>query len=166
MLLGIGDSPWPFSNRHVSFFILLKLEVVLMTMCMQGEIVLKKTLRKIDEASNILLKWFSNSYMISNVHKFHLLTSTSKEVDVEIGNEIIKKSLQETLLGILIDNRLTFESHMESLCIKAGEKFHVLARIVNYMDISKKCSIMNPFIVSQFPYFLIACFTVENLAME
>ena len=104
--------------------------------------------------------------MISNVHKFHLLTSTSKEVDVEIGNEIIKKSLQETLLGILIDNRLTFKSHMESLCIKAGEKFHVLARIVNYMDISKKCSIMNPFIVSQFPYFLIACFTVENLAME
>ena len=101
------------------------------------------------------MKWFSNSYMISIVHKCHLLTSTSKEVDVEIENEIIKKSLQENLLGILIDNGLSFESHMENLCIKAGEKLHALTRIANYMDISKKRSIMNRFIVSQFPYCLL-----------
>ena len=51
----------------------------------------------------------------------------------------------------MIDNRLTFEPH-KNVCKKAGQKFHALARIANYMDISKKCSIMNTFILSQFSY--------------
>ena len=52
----------------------------------------------------------------------------------------------------MINNRLTFESHAENLCKKAGQKLHALARIANYMDISKKRSIMNAFILSQFSY--------------
>ena len=65
---------------------------------------LKKTFQKIEEDSNILLKWFSNSYMILNANKCHLLIGTSKEVSVEIENEIIKNSLKEKPLGVLIDN--------------------------------------------------------------
>ena len=80
------------------------------------------------------------------------LTSTSEEVSVKIENEIIKNSLQEKLLGIVVDNRLTFEPHLKNLCKKAGEKLHALARIANYMDISKKRSIVNAFILSQFSY--------------
>ena len=71
---------------------------------------------------------------------------------VKIENEITKNSLQEKRLGIVIDNRLTFEPHVENLCKKAGQKLHALARIANYMDISKKRSIMNAFILSQFSY--------------
>ena len=71
---------------------------------------------------------------------------------VKIENEIIGDSLQEKLLGILIDNRLNFEPHVENLCQKAGEKLHALPRIDNYIDISKKRSIMNAFILSQFSY--------------
>ena len=52
----------------------------------------------------------------------------------------------------MINNRLTFKSHAENLCKKAGQKLHALARIANYMDISKKRSIMNAFILSQFSY--------------
>ena len=42
--------------------------------------------------------------------------STSKKASVEIENEIIKNSLKEKPLGILIDNRLTFEFYVENLC--------------------------------------------------
>ena len=90
--------------------------------------------------------------MVTNDGKCHLLTSTSEEVSVKIENEIIKNSLQEKLLGIVVDNRLTFEPHVKNLCKKAGQKLHALARIANYMDISKKRSIMNAFILSQFSY--------------
>ena len=90
--------------------------------------------------------------MVANADKCHLLTSTSEEVGVKIENEIIKNSLQEKLLGAVIDNRLTVKSHVENLCKKAGQKLHALARIANYMDISKKCSIINAFIISQFSY--------------
>ena len=55
----------------------------------------------------------------------------------------------------IIDNRLTLKLHVENLCKKAGQKLHALARIANYMDIIKKHSIMNTFILSQFSYFLL-----------
>ena len=82
------------------------------------------------------------------------LTSTSEEVSVKIENEIIKNSLQEKLLGIVIDNRRILEPDVENLCRKAGQKLHAIARIANYTDISKKshCSIMNAFTLSQFSY--------------
>ena len=91
--------------------------------------------------------------MVTNAGKCHLLTSTSEEVSVKIENEIIKNSLQEKLLGIVVDNRLTFEPHVKNLCKKAGQKLHALARIANYT--SKKGSIMNAFILSQFSYCLL-----------
>ena len=57
----------------------------------------------------------------------NLLTSTSKKVSVKIENEIIKNSLQEKVLEIVIENKL--ESHVENLCKKAGQILHALARI-------------------------------------
>ena len=49
----------------------------------------------------------------------------------------IKNYLQEKLLGIEIENMLTFEPHVGNLCKKAGQKLHAVARIANYMNISK-----------------------------
>ena len=72
-------------------------------------------MRRVEEASNILFKWFSENYIIADADKCHLLTSTSEEVSVKIKNEIIKNYLQEKLLGIVIDNSLTFEPHVENI---------------------------------------------------
>ena len=46
----------------------------------------------------------------------------------------IKNSAEETLLGIKFVSKLSFENHNCSLCIKASQKFHGLAQIINYMD--------------------------------
>ena len=59
--------------------------------------------------------------MIVNADKCYLLISTSEEVSVKTGNEINKNSSQEKLLGIVIDNKLTFETHVESLCKRRTE---------------------------------------------
>ena len=48
--------------------------------------------------------------MVANTGKCNLLRCTSAEVSVKIENLIIKNSLQEKLLGIVIDNRLTFRN--------------------------------------------------------
>ena len=101
---------------------------------------------------------FSNNYIITNADKCHLLTSASEEVSVKIENEIIKSSLQEK-------SRLTFESHVENLCKKARKKLHALARTANYVDKSKKRSIMN----GVYPFAILVrtgCFAVENLTIE
>ena len=46
-------------------------------------------------------------------------------------NTVIKETKEQMLLGINIDNKLTFKSHVETLCKKAVQKLHALARIAN-----------------------------------
>ena len=56
------------------------------------------------------------------------------------------------LLGINIDNTLSFDYHITQLCKVASKKLHALARICKCMDIPKRKLLMNAFISSQFSY--------------
>ena len=51
-----------------------------------------------------------------------------------------------------MDNRISFEHHITSLCKKANQKFYALARIVHFMDFEKRRSLMKAFDISQFNY--------------
>ena len=53
---------------------------------------LRNTLQKVEVTSNILLNWFSNTYMVVNADRSHLLTSTSRKVSAKIENKIVKNS--------------------------------------------------------------------------
>ena len=76
----------------------------------------------------------------------------------------IKNSTDEKLLGVKFDSNLSFESHVTSLCKKASEKLHSLARISRYMDLNKRSNLMKSFITSQFSYYpLIWMFHSRNL---
>ena len=46
-------------------------------------------------------------------------------------------------------SNLSFENHVTSLCKKASQKLHALARISYYMELNK---LMKAFITSQFSY--------------
>ena len=46
-----------------------------------------------------------------------------------LNNNEIASTNEEKLLGILLDNKLKFESHITSLCKKAGQKFSALVRV-------------------------------------
>ena len=43
---------------------------------------------------------------------------------------------------------MSFEGHITSLCEKANQKLHALAKIVNYMDLSNRKLSMKVFITS------------------
>ena len=64
----------------------------------------------------------------------------------------IKNSKCEKLLGINIDNKLTFDEHVSSICSKASQKLHALARAGNFMTQKQRKIIMKTFILSQFGY--------------
>ena len=51
---------------------------------------LKKTLEKVEEASNMLFKLLPNNYMVANRNKCHSPKSISEEVSVKIENKTIK----------------------------------------------------------------------------
>ena len=49
----------------------------------------------------------------------------------------MNNSKEEKLLGVIIDNRLTFSSHMRELCKKASQKRSALSRISNQLNDSE-----------------------------
>ena len=56
------------------------------------------------------------------------------------------------MLGITIDNKLTFKHHVENLCRKAQYKLHTLRRIRKFLTTQKAKILGNAFIGSQFNY--------------
>ena len=69
--------------------------------------------------------------MKANADKCHLLLSSNCDTHVQIDSIEIKNSRTERLLGIKFDNKLSFEQHVTSLCKKASQKLHALARVIH-----------------------------------
>ena len=90
--------------------------------------------------------------MKANADKCNLLVAGDTDVTAEVGEFDVKSSREEKLLGVKIDSKLSFENHVSSLCKKASQKLHALARVVNFMDLAKRKSLMKAFITSQFNY--------------
>ena len=103
--------------------------------------------------SDILLDWVSNNGLKANPNKFHLILNDHDDKHfIKIENRKIYNSTSEKLLGIKIDNKLSFNEHVTELCRKASQKLHALSRISRFMNISQRKVIMKAFIHSQFGY--------------
>ena len=108
---------------------------------------------QLENDSKTLLNWVSQNGLKANPDKFHLLLSDSNpEYFVKVEDFDILNSTNKKLLGITIDNKLSFDEHVGLLCNKASQKLHALARISHYMDIKQRQIIMKSFINSQFGY--------------
>ena len=96
--------------------------------------------------------------MKANGDKCHLFVTTSLTLSRpchNIDGSNAKNKKEQKLLGIKFNSSLSFQGHTSSLCKKASKKLHVLARIVNYMDLPKRKVSTKAFIRSQFSYCLL-----------
>ena len=65
----------------------------------------------------------------------------------------LKNSDYEIILGITIDQKLTFNKHIKNLCKKADQKLSALLRTSPYLDENKKKKLLYcSMIKSQFNY--------------
>ena len=108
--------------------------------------------KKLEESTNNLFQWFRNNHMKANADKCHLLVTGNYEVSANINEFEIESSKKEKLLGISIGTTLSFEHHITSLCKKASQKLHALARIAHYMDFEQRRPLMKAVVISQFNY--------------
>ena len=49
-----------------------------------------------------------------------------------------KNSKEETILGVIIDNKVTFDSHINRMCKKVGQKLSALSQISAFIRIKGK----------------------------
>ena len=64
----------------------------------------------------------------------------------------IKANKEEVLLGVRIDNNLTFKEHVTSICSKTNQKLHVLTRVSKYFRLQTNHILIKSFVASQFNY--------------
>ena len=121
------------------------------TLCVRGNGV-NEVINSLKEASHKLFYWFPDNQMKPNPDKCHLLSSRSDEVSICVDNYSIKSSKCEILLSINIISKLNFNTHVDEICKKAGQKLNALSRVTAYLDLSKRCILLNAFFISQFSY--------------
>ena len=81
-----------------------------------------------------LFEWFSNNHMKMNSDKCHLILSSNDEnKKIELNGEAINNTQVQKLLGVHIDYKLKFDTHIDTFCKKVRKKL-ALARIIQYMS--------------------------------
>ena len=108
------------------------------------------TLEELEEVGKVLFEWLSNNFLKANTDNCHLILSKDEPFSINIDNEVIKNSNNKKLLGINLNNKLGFDTHVANICSRVSKKLHALARISKYMNIHKRRMIMKAFIVSKF----------------
>ena len=102
-----------------------------------------------------ILNWFRLNSLKANpgIFQFMILGDKSHHKHILKINSIKGEASDDILLlGITIDEKLTFKQHIENLCRKAQYKLHTLRRIRKFLTIEKAKILGNAFIDSQFNY--------------
>ena len=97
-----------------------------------------EVINEIKSVAECLTLWFRNNCMKVNPDKFYYLLSDNKSHQVDICNEKLSIKCSEKFLGIKIDNKLTFEEHVEGLCKKVNQKGGAVARISSLMRFERR----------------------------
>ena len=75
-------------------------------------------------------KWFHKNFMVLNPDKFHFMVLGDLNCTCNFTcNGTIESSKEEKVLGITIDDKLTFTSHLGHIIKKANQKLHALSRV-------------------------------------
>ena len=102
----------------------------------------------------ILYKWFYESHMTLNPGKCHYIVIGDDDPTYKIllSNNESSSSIEEKLLGFLLDSKLNFDFHIRSLCKKAGQKLSALVRINHFLAQDQKLLLLNFAVKLQFSY--------------
>ena len=72
----------------------------------------------LENDSTVTIQSFADSFMKLNTDKCHLMVlgkSSNQDVTVNVGSSVIGSTDEEKLLGVTIDKKLTFETHINKL---------------------------------------------------
>ena len=117
---------------------------------------IEKLVSDLEEDSGCATKWFKDNHMIANPDKFKAIIIDKKGkqagVPLKINGEIIKSQEEVVLLGVTIDNKLSFSKHIENVCKSAAKQLNSIKRLRRNFNQSTKCCLAKTFVMSQFNY--------------
>ena len=119
---------------------------------------LNDLLRTLEKESESELDWFKNSNMIANPDKFQAIIMNKRRENqithtLKIYHNEIEATKSVKLLGIGIDNQLSFNQHISKLCSKAAMQLIAIYRLAKFMGNKEKIAMTYGFVYSNFNYF-------------
>ena len=112
--------------------------------------------RSLEISAGITLSWFRNNQMKANPDKFQALIvkkgNETIDIELNVAGQIIKPTKCVKLLGLYIDETLSFDDYVSKLCIRAARQTNALRRIAKYLNRDCLIKIYNAFITSNFNY--------------
>ena len=106
--------------------------------------------------SKIAIEWFQENHMKVNVSKFQSIIlkpeGVISDVEFHVSGHSLKPVSSVKLLGVKIDERLSFDDYISVLCAKVPHQINALRRIVKYLTLENRMSIYNAFIAYNFNY--------------
>ena len=106
--------------------------------------------------THIALNWFKVNSMVANPGKFQIMFLGSKidnsKITLAIENKQIKCKREVKLLGITIDEKLTFTKHIANICSLANNRLRALTRIRSYLSTEQTKYLSEAYIMSAFKY--------------
>ena len=94
----------------------------------------------------------SEIYYCADKCSFMLLgVDDSLQTNLVYGDEILKKTKQEKVLGVTLDNKRDFATHLLNITKIANKKFNALTRVRKYMVTDQKSSYFSPLLNRNLP---------------
>ena len=108
---------------------------------------------KLEGLSDNAIDWMDNNYMIANPAKFHAILLTKSRSNtagktLKIKNNLIQSESKIELLGLTIDNRLSFHSHISSICKKAAKQLNALKRLGRFLNFTQRKTLAQSFVLT------------------
>ena len=91
----------------------------------------------------------------SSYFQFMLLSSSNIDkcnIPLRIDDISLKPEPHVKILGVFLDDKLSFNQHVSISCTKAARQLNALARISRYLNISSRSLLYNRFVRSNFNY--------------
>ena len=119
----------------------------------------------------MLIQWFEDNYMKVNASKFQCIVFGKHDnlgtFNIN-GIEIVPES-NVKLLGLHMDSKLNFSTHIAHVCVKASRQLKVLTRLSTSLDIPNKLLLYNSFMECYFNYCSIIwhfCSSADTIKVE
>ena len=94
--------------------------------------------------------------MKANISKFQSIILKPRgviaDVEFHVSGYTLKPLSCVKLLGVQIDERLSFDEHVSSICNRVSQQINALRRISKYLMLQNRMSIYNAFLTSNFIY--------------
>ena len=113
----------------------------------------KEAAHKLSNDTYIVLNWFKVNSMVANPGKFQMFLGSKIDnckITFAIENKQIKCKREVKLMGITIDEKLTFTKRNANICSLANNRLRALTRIRGYLSKEQTKYLSEAYIISAF----------------